>query len=630
MSNDHKSYPVSEHFRQLADAMPQVVWIADTEGRLLYRNDRMKELPDLQLLPDGTWDWAELLHPDDHATTYQAWQQSIEKHTSYEITHHIRMRSGEYRWILSRANPQMDSSGQVTYWYGTATDVHAQRLMLEKLQRSEAEFRAIFEISNAGLVEANVQGQFIRANRAFAQFLGYSLEELLGMTIDEVTHPDFRILHVQKFHDLVYHGKILVQEKQYVRKDGNTVWGLVTGNPIFDRNGRLIHTVAVIQDVTGKKLIEQELQRSEQQMRLLAESIPQLVWLMNREGECEFSNKRWEEYSGLKNEGRDIWQKILHPDDLRRIASIWRKGLHTEEPIRDVLRLLNRDGEYRWHSMTGEPIRDEQGEIIRWISVCSDIHEQKTSAERLEMLVAQRTKELQRSNEDLQQFAHVASHDMKEPLRKIKIFGSRLRDEYGDELPEKARLYLEKIESAANRMFSMVDGVLQYSMINGTLQQTELFDLNEIFSNIEADLEVRIQQTSARLHYKDLPMVKGAPVLIYQLFFNLVSNALKFQKPGQIPEIEVHSSVVNRVGKLYTCIELRDNGIGFEQEYAEKIFNSFSRLHSKDSYEGTGLGLALCKKIVERHHGFIEAVGQSGVGATFTVYLPQGNPGELV
>jgi hypothetical protein len=630
MSNDNKLYPVLAPSSQQTDFMQQVVWIADSFGRLVYGHDLMKEFVEADVLEDGTLDWEHVLHPNDVAYTKAAWQKALGEGSVYEIAHRFRLRSGAYQWMFTRAIPEKEGMGKLTRWLGTSTDLNARWRPSEPLRQSKEALHALFELTTAGMVEADASGRFIRVNQSFSDFVGYSIHELLGMRIEEVTHPDFRQLHLQQFSALVFDSKPLLQEKQYIRKDGSIVWGVVSGNAIVDDKGHFLYTHAVIQDVTNRKRTEQNLFHSERQMRLLAESIPQLVWLMNRDGECVFSNKRWEEYSGMHAEGRDIWKKILHPEDMRRIASIWRKGLQTKEPIQDTLRLLNRDGEYRWHSMTGGPIRNEEGVIIRWISVCSDIHEQKTSAERLEMLVAQRTKELQRSNEDLQQFAHVASHDMKEPLRKIKIFGSRLRDECGDELPQKASMYLEKMESAVNRMFSMIDGVLQYSLINATLQQKEQLDLNEVFSTILIDLEVRIQQTSARIEVDRLPMMMGAPVLIYQLFFNLISNALKFQQPGKIPEIDIRSSMVERNGNPFLCIELRDNGIGFEQEYADKIFNSFSRLHSKDTYEGTGLGLSLCKKIVERHHGFIEAEGQTGVGAVFYVFLPTGHAGEKV
>jgi light-regulated signal transduction histidine kinase (bacteriophytochrome) len=229
---------------------------------------------------------------------------------------------------------------------------------------------------------------------------------------------------------------------------------------------------------------------------------------------------------------------------------------------------------------------------------------------------------LQQSNNDLQQFAHVASHDLKEPLRKIKVFSGRLADDPGTVFSPKARMYIEKVNSAVNRMFMMVEGVLNYSMMNAASQTIEPVDLESVFRNIESDLELVIAQKSASLSYAQLPTVEGAAVLIYQLFYNLINNSLKFSKDDEKPRISVSSSIINRNGMQFAQITVEDNGIGFEQEQAQRIFNTFERLNSKDRYEGTGLGLSLCKRIVQRHGGSIEAYGKEDQGAVFVVELP--------
>ncbi|MBS1662285.1 MAG: response regulator [Bacteroidetes bacterium] len=246
-------------------------------------------------------------------------------------------------------------------------------------------------------------------------------------------------------------------------------------------------------------------------------------------------------------------------------------------------------------------------------------------AVRLEREVEERTKELKtlnfslrQSNEDLQQFAHVASHDLKEPVRKIKTFSNRLREEYAAALPEQARIFLSKIEQATGRMFSMIEGVLSYSFLNGGVEETGTVDLNKVLSDIESDLEVVIGERKATIERDVLPVVQGAELLLYQLFYNLINNSLKFVRAGVAPVIAIRAETKGDT----LGITLSDNGIGFEPEYAERIFNTFTRLHAKDKFEGTGLGLALCKKIVERHHGHIEATGMKNVGATFSITLP--------
>jgi signal transduction histidine kinase len=234
---------------------------------------------------------------------------------------------------------------------------------------------------------------------------------------------------------------------------------------------------------------------------------------------------------------------------------------------------------------------------------------------------------LQQSNEDLRQFAHVASHDLKEPVRKVKVYTGRLQEDGATIFSPRATGYLEKINSAANRMLAMVEGVLRYSTINSTEEQTEVVDLNRIVRAIESDLELVIAQKKATLHYLQLPTIEGGVVLLYQLFYNLINNSLKFSRADVPCRIHISSTI----DQDQALIRITDNGIGFDQEQAERIFDTFSRLNAKDKYEGTGLGLSLCKKIVLRHGGEIEAAGKKGEGSEFRIRLPlKGGIGHLI
>ena len=229
---------------------------------------------------------------------------------------------------------------------------------------------------------------------------------------------------------------------------------------------------------------------------------------------------------------------------------------------------------------------------------------------------------LSNSNKDLMQFAHVASHDLKEPLRKITTYTNRLKDDSETNMSEKSNIYLQKVQSAAARMTTMIEGVLAYSMTNVSENLVDKIDLNRVMKNIQDDLELLIQKKEASIQYNRLPEIEGAEVLIYQLFYNLVNNALKFSQEGKEQVIFINSVIVRRQERDFAKITVSDRGIGFEQGHAEEIFETFTRLHPKDKYEGTGLGLTLCKKIAERHGGTITAEGAKNEGATFTVLLP--------
>jgi signal transduction histidine kinase len=308
---------------------------------------------------------------------------------------------------------------------------------------------------------------------------------------------------------------------------------------------------------------------------------------------------------------------------------------------KETVLTLNGIPETIFFTIACQPLKRLTGEVDRIMIVVEDDTERVLARKRieqqasiLEQEVNKRTEELnklnlslQQSNDDLRQFAHVASHDLKEPIRKVKVYMGRLQDDPGTAFSEKAHTYLEKVNAAANRMLSMVEGVLHYSTINSTEQETEPVDINQLLKNVESDLELLIQQKKAALSYSGLPSVEGAPVLLYQLFFNLINNSLKFSK-SDTPSI---ITITAGIGTEYTEIMVADNGIGFDQEQAERIFDTFTRLNTKDRYEGTGLGLSLCKKIVSRHGGEISASGKKGEGAVFRIRLPlEGGSGHKI
>ncbi|MGC3947883.1 MAG: PAS domain-containing protein, partial [Chryseolinea sp.] len=263
----------------------------------------------------------------------------------------------------------------------------------------------------------------------------------------------------------------------------------------------------------------------------------------------------------------------------------------------------------------------QHGKVTGVVTMQRDI----TSIMKLTEQLRESNEQLIRSNDDLQQFAHVTSHDLKEPVRKIKMYGNILNSDFSSFLPDKGKDYLTRIDKAASRISAMIDGVLKYATVETTDQAMREIDLHEIMKSIMEDLEIPIREHHAEILYSQLPTIKGYPTLIYQLFYNLVNNSLKFRKRDVEPEITISYSPAQPSGEEadYFKIQLQDNGVGFDPSYADKIFESFTRLHPKDKYEGTGLGLALCRKIALRHYGFIRASSQPDEGATFSVFFPK-------
>ncbi|HYE55211.1 MAG TPA: ATP-binding protein [Chitinophagaceae bacterium] len=445
-------------------------------------------------------------------------------------------------------------------------------------------------------------------------------------------------------------------EKAVIIKNGlpvNTYYNYVY-QPIHS-GGRVAGIIVMATDVTEEvealEKIEAAQKEAERQKRLyetITSNTPDLIYVFDLNYRFTYANEAllkmwgstWEQSIGktLLENGYEPWHAAMHEREIDQVVA-------TRQPIRGAVSFPHATLGKRLYDYIFVPVVNEKGEVEAVAGTTRDITEIKQAEEALkqseeqfrklsqslEQVVRERTSELQRSNEDLQQFAHVASHDLKEPVRKIRTFSSRLRDEFGMGLPEKAKGYLEKIEKSAERMYVMIEGVLLYAAFDTLEQVMEEVRLADIFKNIENDLEVIIQQKNATISYQELPVIKGSAVLLYQLFYNLVNNSLKFSETGVAPRIRIssaewkHSNVQVQLpdtSKQYLSIVIEDNGIGFDQTDAARIFQTFARLNPKDHYEGTGLGLALCKKIVERHKGVIYAQGKKGEGAVFTVILP--------
>lgn len=501
---------------RLADAMPQVVWMAEPGGDVTYYNQRVAEFAGATQTPDGKWHWEGMVHPDDLPGTVETWQRAVSTGQVYQYEHRVRMRDGVYRWHLSRGVPQHDETGAVTGWVGTATNIDEQ------------------------------------------------------------------------------------------------------------------------------KQVEQQLKESEERFRTLAQALPQLVWMTSADGAYDFASYRWEEYAALDPTHPDTWAKMVHPDDLAPLTQVWLRSLETGQTYKTEARLRRRDGQYRWHFVHGEPVRGTDGRIMRWIGAFTDIHDQKTFAEQLETLVAQRTQalyesnqfleernaQLRRANKELESFNYAASHDLQEPLRKIQSFISFLDRKNLDE--QTRAEFLQRIQASARRMSDLLHGILNYNRLSGTEEPFVPTDLNAVLDQVKTDSKLILEEKHGEILSESLPVVEAIPLQMSQLFANLIGNALTFSEGN--PRVRITAETLTGAqlppdwsaptDQSYVALVFRDNGIGFEPQYAQRIFTLFQRLHPRHAYGGTGIGLTLCKKIVDNHGGFITADGQPGEGATFTVYLP--------
>ena len=401
----------------------------------------------------------------------------------------------------------------------------------------------------------------------------------------------------------------------------------VTSSEVYNEEGHK-HFLILLRDVTEERLETQRIQS-------ILEALPQMAWTTDPGGSVTYLTQGWYFYTGQKQEEAlgDGWASVIHPEDSEKLLAQWKASLSTGKPFQQAARYRKANGEYRWHLARGSAIKNQAQEITMWVGTCTDIHDQILHAEELERKVKERTQSLEASNAELEQFAHISSHDLQEPLRKISIFTSLLLENADETLNDAAKKYLDKINATAERMSASLHALLSYTR----LHREERFvpvNLNEVVSNVLVDLELLISQKQASITVEDLPEVKAIPIQMQQLFYNLINNALKFAKKDQPPEIAITSRQLMeeelvRFPKLlqfktYYEIVVKDNGIGFDPIHSEKIFTIFQRLHPRSQYEGTGIGLSLVKKVATNHKGEVYAVSEPGKGTAFHIVLPAG------
>lgn len=389
-------------------------------------------------------------------------------------------------------------------------------------------------------------------------------------------------------------------------------------------------TLLILRDIAVRRRAEEALAEEHNLLRSVMDAMPEQVFVTDLEGRYLIDNISHRRFLGKKLarevEGKspaDFFPQVLAHQMIQDNRTVMQSG---QPVLNDETLVVRGDGDVVWLATTKVPLNDVEGQCVGLVGVSSDISERKEAEERLRLAAEQ----LRRSNLELQEFASVASHDLQEPLRKIQAFGDRLKIRCSAALGESGRDYLERMQDAARRMQILLHDLLTLSRITSKAQPFEPVDLRKVVEDVVSTLEVRIEQTDGQVEIGFLPVIDADPAQMRQLLQNLISNALKFHAKGTKPEVIISAKLLNNAeslagampGEELCQIMVRDNGIGFDERYLERIFQVFQRLHSRSEYEGTGIGLAVCRKIADRHGGMISAKSAEGEGATFIVTLP--------
>jgi len=464
----------------------------------------------------------------------------------------------------------------------------------------------------------------------------------LGQTARECWPEIWSTIHplIQQVRD----GRAFFAEDQLIPifRNGHIedVYWTFSYSPVYDQSGKVAAVLVTCTETTAKVRVYNQLKESKDQLHFAIEAAELATWDYDPLTNKFSGNERLKEWFGLPQQVElDLSQAIavMAENDRDRVGRAIEKALEFSSggeydieyvivnPSTKLERVVRAKGKAWFNS---------ENIATRFNGTLQDITKQAMARHEIEKIVEERTYLLNKSNADLTQFAYIASHDLQEPARKISTFTDMLLRRSGDNLDEQSREYLNKIDSSSDRMLNLIRGVLTISKISDARSQFETVDLNTVLQNAKADFEVLLLEKNCKIESPHLPTIHAIPVQMNQLFSNLISNALKFSVPGQSTCIRIACRLLAKAelknysdldwSQTYYKISFTDNGLGFEQEHATKIFEIFQRLHGKSEYPGTGIGLAICKKIAENHHGHIDATSTAGAGATFNVILPEG------
>ncbi len=376
---------------------------------------------------------------------------------------------------------------------------------------------------------------------------------------------------------------------------------------------------------------QQALQNSEERYTLAVIGAKDGIWDWDLLNNTVYFSPRWEKILGYGSaefeRSLGAWFEHQHPQDLPALKAAIDAHLTGDTPyLQHEHRIIRKDGTECWVMCRGSAVRDRKGTPYRMAGSLTDISDRKAATQ----LLARQAEELARSNQELEQFAYIASHDLQEPLRKIEAFGDRLKRKYDKTLDEQGHDYLARMQNAAGRMRTLIQDLLAFSRVTTQSRGFTALSLSALLQEVLGDLEVRIQETNAQVTVSDLPTLEADALQMRQLFQNLIGNALKFQPPGVAPIVQIECKqetfAESQEAQSFCCITVADNGIGFDEKYLDRIFKVFQRLHGRNEYEGTGIGLAVCAKIVERHGGQLTAQSAPDQGATFMITLPLQQP----
>ncbi len=483
-----------------------------------------------------------------------------------------------------------------------------QQRDLDLLQKDMLEFRTTFDFAAIGMALVDENGKWLRVNPSLQQMLGYSEEELKRMSFQEITHPEDLFADLEQANRLRNREiNSYTIEKRYLTKSGAVLWINLTGTAVWEEDGTFRYYIAQIENITESKSVALALEEQNLKFKVIFDSTFQFIGFLEPDGTLIEANQTAMGFAGLSPEdvvGKKFWECYwwqISPETQENLRLSIEKAAKGEF-IQYEVEVWDKEKNAVTILFNLKPILDSEGKVIAIVP-----------EGRLIQDIVDARKSLVEKNQELERFASVASHDLREPLRMVINFLQLLERKYKGQLDEKADQYIHFAVDAAHRMNILISDLLDFSKVGAENTALELIDLNEVVHEQTEYYSAILEECGGKLAFADLPVIYAQTVPIKLLFRNLIGNALKYRKKDTPPLIRIESKEYADQWEF----SVADNGIGFEKEYKDVVFEMFKRLHTREEYSGTGLGLAICKKIVEQHEGKIWVESQPEIGSTF-------------
>ncbi|HSD07420.1 PAS domain S-box protein [Flavobacterium sp.] len=598
------------------------------------------------------------IHPDDMHIRNTAFTNSL---TSGSIHYESRViwLDGSIHWMELKGKVFYDNENIPDKILGTTRDITNEKNHQQELEESEQKFRLLADSMPQHIWISDPSGKLTYYNQSVYEYTGLTFEEIEKGGLLQIVHPDDLEANIKTWKESLASGHDFLFEHRFRRHDGQYRWQLSRAIPQIDENGKIQMWVGTSTDIQEQKifanelekqvkertkelsLINESLEKSEERYHLMVEEIQDYsILYLNHQGIIENWNLGAEKINGYKAEeviGKNFDIFFTESDRKNNLpGNLLKTAIEKGKAVQEGWR-MRKNKTLFWANIVITAVYNKKKELIGFSKVTHDLTDKKEADDKLKLNgleLQQKNAELEKMNKELQSFAYISSHDLQEPLRKIQTFASQIIAKESDNLSETGKDKFRRMQNAAQRMQALINDLLTYSKTNIQELKYEKTNLYDLIEEVKEDLAEELEQKNAVIETDEVCRdinLKIIPFQFRQLLYNLLSNSIKFSKPDINPLIKIQCKIAkgstlnnNKLtGETNYChLQVSDNGIGFEQEFDKKIFEVFQRLHGKTEYDGTGIGLAIVKKIVENHSGIISATSQQNMGATFDIYIP--------